>query len=866
MAPSATLAAPRPATDLAHSEQVYRRLVKDNPRNVEALFQLGLVLWRQGRHGAAIECLEQVATLEPGQHVVHHYLGLCHQALRQLDRALGHFARFAQHKPESGEAHNNLGITHAQLGQRDQAAACFEQALRAKPDFAEAHNNYGNVRGEQGRLADAAEHYQKALALKPNYAEAHHNLGVIFKRQGDLAQAIACFRAAIAHNPRYAEALLHLGEACTMAGRLNEAATAYRQLIAVKPDHPDAAGLLATVLGQQDRLDDAIACLHQSLLFRPDSPETYHTLGLTLARQQRLEEAAAAFRQALRHRPNYSEAHNSLGNTLLRRQQFDEACASYRQAIAARPEFAQAHCNLGVALLQQGRADEALASIAEARRLDPDYVEADYNLGTAYRRLDRLDEAVAAYLRVLARKPEHAEAHCGLGAARLQLGDPDAALACFDRALAIRPADADFHTNRALTLLLMEDYERGWEEYEWRLKQRSVPPRLVPQPTWDGTALPNGTILLYAEQGMGDTIQAVRYARLVKERVGTVLLECPAALRGLLAGCPGIDGVVDPDAAAPAVDVQLPLMSLPRIFATRPDTIPGHVPYVFTEAALRERWRRELRVHPAEVGPACRAGPGAAEVPPGRRDLLVGIVWQGNPKLPGDMYRSVKLAQFAPLAAVPGVQLYSLQKGTGAEQLAALAGQFTVTDLAGQIAPDFRDTAAAIENLDIVISVDTSVAHLSGALGRPVWVLLPYYPDWRWRRQGDESPWYPSARLFRQCRRGDWAEVFERVAAALAEKAQRPQVRKIMVEVEPAEWAALMALSDRPERLNAAWPGVETEQLREALAAQRRIEAEMDGLEEQGDQNGRAVALVQALVRARRQRSAALAVMRCDRY
>ncbi len=389
----------------------------------------------------------------------------------------------------------------------------------------------------------------------------------------------------------------------------------------------------------------------------------------------------------------------------------------------------------------------------------------------------------------------------------------------------------------------MENYERGWEEYEWRLKQRSVPPRLVPQPMWDGAALPNGTILLYAEQGMGDTIQAVRYARLVKERVGTVLLECPAALRGLLAGCPGIDGVVDPDAAVPAVDVQLPLMSLPRIFATRPDTIPGHVPYVFTEAALRERWPRELS----------SGGEG--------RTLRVGIVWQGNPKLPGDMYRSVKLAQFAPLAAVPGVELYSLQKGTGAEQLAALAGQFAVTDLAGQIAPDFRDTAAAIENLDLVISVDTSVAHLTGALGRPVWVLLPYYPDWRWRRQGEESPWYPSARLFRQRRRGDWAEVFERVAAALAEKAQRPRVRKIMVEVEPAEWAALMALGDRPERLNAAWPGVETEQLREALAAQGRIEAEMDGLEEQGALHGRAVELVQAFVRARRQRSAALAAI-----
>ena len=735
MSVATTNTAPRPATDLLHSEQVYRRLVRENPRHVEAWFQLGLVLLRQRRHAAAIECLEQTAALDPGQAVVDHYLGLCHQALGKLEEAIAHFTRFAERQPESAEVHNNLGICHAQLRQRERAAACFEQALRIKADFPDVHNNLGNVLGEDGRLAEAAEHYRRALALRPRYADAHHNLGVVLRRQGDAAGAIACFQQAAAINPRYVEALLHLAETCqqqsvvrgpssvvkdnqqpapdhgprsTDYGRLAE--EAYRQLLAVKPDHPDAAGLLAALLAQQGRLDEAVACLHQSLLFRPDAPETYHTLGLTLARQQKLEEAGAAFRQALRHRPEFPEAHNSLGNTLLRQQKLDEACDCYRRAIAARPGFAQAHCNLGIALLQQGRPDEALASIEHALKLDPDYVEAVYNLATAYRRVDRLDEAVAAYLRVIEKKPEHAEAHCGLGAARLQLGDPDAALACFDRALAVRPSDPDFHTNRGLTLLLLGDYERGWEDYEWRLKQRSVPPRLVPHPVWDGGALPQGTILLYAEQGMGDTIQAVRYARMVKERVGTVLLECPAPLRGLLATCPGIDGVVDPETAAPAADVQVPLMSLPRIFATRPGSIPAPVPYLFTDAAMREKWRTELGM----VGPACRAGPGLGEVPPGRRDLRVGIVWQGNPKLPGDMYRSVKLPRFAPLAAVPGVHLYSLQKGTGAEQLAALAGQFAVTDLASKIASDFRDTAAAIEQLDLVIAVDTSVAHLAG--------------------------------------------------------------------------------------------------------------------------------------------------------
>jgi tetratricopeptide (TPR) repeat protein len=781
------------ASDLAHSEQVYRRLIHDNPNHVEAWFQLGLVLLRQRRHAAAIECLEKAAALDPAQEVVHHYLGLCHQALRHLDRAVTHFTRFAQARPESAEVHNNLGITNAQLGRRDQAAACFEQALRVKPDFPEVHNNYGNVLGEQNRLDEAIIHYRKALELRPGYADAHHNLGVVFKRQGRMDDAIACFRQAVTLNPQYVEALLHLADAYRAAGRLDEAAAGYRQLLAVKPDHPDAGGLFAQVLAQQGRLDDAVACLHQSLLFRPDAPETYHTLGLTLARQQRLEEAAAAFRQALRHRPDYPEAHNSLGNTLLRQQRFEEACASYRQAIAARPDFAHAHCNLGIALLQEGRSEEALAAIEEARRLQPDYVEADYNLATALRRLDRLDEAVAMYARVLERRPDHAEAHCGLGAARLQLGEPAAALACFERAIALRPDDADFHTNRALTLLLIADFERGWDEYEWRLKQKRVQPRLVPQPVWDGTPLPGGTILLFAEQGMGDTIQFARYARLVKERVGTVLLECPAPLRGLLAGCPGIDGVVDPEAPAPVVDVQAALMSLPRIFGTRLDTIPAAVPYLFTEPALRDKWRQTLRESAAAPSPPPPLPPRGEG-----RTMRVGIVWQGNPKLPGDMYRSVKLAQFAALAAVPGVKLFSLQKGTGAEQLAALDGQFALTDLAGQIAADFRDTAAAIENLDLVIAVDTSVAHLAGALGRQVWVLLPFYPDWRWQREGEQSLWYPTMRLFRQRRRGDWTEVFTRVAEALADQTQRSRPAKITIELEPAELIEWVAQLEAP--------------------------------------------------------------------
>jgi hypothetical protein len=297
--------------------------------------------------------------------------------------------------------------------------------------------------------------------------------------------------------------------------------------------------------------------------------------------------------------------------------------------------------------------------------------------------------------------------------------------------------------------LVRGNWERGLEEYEWRLKQRSVKPRLAPQPVWDGTLMPGGTILLYAEQGMGDTIMIARYVRMVKARFSTVLLECPSALASMMADCPGVDGIVDPTGPAPAADVQLPLMSLLRVFGTRPDTIPANGPYLFSEPRLRERWRKAIDTNTA--------------VP----SFKIGIVWQGNTKHPGDAFRSVKLAQFAPLAAVPGVKLFSLQKGAGSEQIAGLNGQFEVVDLGGQFGPEFRDAAAAMEVLDLVIAVDTSLAHLAGALGLPVWVLMPFYPDWRWQLEGETSAWYPTARLFRQKTSGAWDDVFGQTTAAV---------------------------------------------------------------------------------------------------
>jgi tetratricopeptide (TPR) repeat protein len=604
---------------------------------------------------------------------------------------------------------------------------------------------------------------------------------------------------------------------------------------------------------------------------------------MMLARQERFEEATAAFRQAVRLRPDSPDFLNNLGNTLLRQQKSEEAVSCFLQAVQARPEYPLAHCNLGSALLEQGKVEEAITRYREALRLRPDYLDAHFNLGNAYRKSRRHGEALACYARVLELQPEHlgarlnagvthteegrldegvaifeeiqrrkpdfAEAYNCLGIARLQQRRSAEALAQFDQGVLRKPDDAEVHLNRALCLLLRGEYEAGWQEYEWRWKLKKATPRPHPQPTWDGSALPRGAIILWGEQGMGDILQFIRYAPLVKERVGTVLLDCPGPLRGLLANCPGVDVLVGGNAGYPAPDVQAPLLSLPRILGTTLATVPASVPYLFADAPQREPWRQRAAA---------------------TRGLKVGIVWQGNPLFVGDRFRSARLSQFGPLAGVPGVHLYSLQKGQGSEQLAEPSAPPGVTDWGALITGDYRDTAAAILNLDLVVSVDTSVAHLAGALGVPVWVLVPYSGDWRWLEDRTDSVWYPTARLFRQTRWGDWDEVFGRVARALHEQARLPALRRVPLRVDPAELverlaaggprsaAAEEALRDAG-LLERAGLARHTARLESAYLAVAGSEEEMLALAPAADLDAHAAGLVRRFADARRERDDALA-------
>jgi tetratricopeptide (TPR) repeat protein len=577
-------------------------------------------------------------------------------------------------------------------------------------------------------------------------------------------------------------------EAMTLAvayhqqGALQQAEQIYRQVLAADPNQADAIQLLGVIAAQVNRRDLAIDYFNQALRLRPAFPEAHFNLGVALLQQGSAEGAIASFRQAIDYKPDYAEAHHNLGVALRGQEKNAEALASLQTAVRLRPDFAQAHNDLGLALAGLGQQDAALAHFREAVRLSPNFTEAHNNLGVVFQDRGQLDEAAACYWEAIRLSPNFAEGHCNLAHVLLKRGEVDdalvryeealrlnprqakaencrgtllldrgevhEALASLDRAVAIEPDFPEAHLNRGVALLLLGRLQEGWPEYDWRIRCKEYPETLLPLPHWDGSDLTGKTIVLYGEQGLGDTLQFIRYAPLVKARGGTVVAACPPILLPVLARCPGIDRLVakGPEAAE-AGTVQALLLSLPGIFKTTLDTIPTDIPYLFADPARLESWRDKLAPIKA---------------------FKVGILWQGSPLHPRDRWRSVPLIEFAPLAQIPGVRLFNLQVDVGREQLAALDGRFDVTDLSEELAADpFAETAPAMKNLDLVVTIDTAVAHLAGGLGVPVWVALPFGNDWRWLQHREDSPWYPTMRHFRQRQRGHWQEVFQRMAEAL---------------------------------------------------------------------------------------------------
>jgi tetratricopeptide (TPR) repeat protein len=558
-----------------------------------------------------------------------------------------------------------------------------------------------------GRLAEAERLYQHVLATDPNNPDALHLLGVVAHQVGRNEIAAQLIARAVDRHPSNPYFLNNLGEAIRGLRRPAEALARYDKALAIKPDYAEAWSNRANVLQELGRFGEALASCDKALGLRPGYAEALSNRGNALHGLKRNEEALASFDKALAIKPEYADASYNRGNALQALKRYGEALASYDKALTIRPDDAQAWCNRGNALRELGRYDEALASCDKALTIRPDYAEALCNRGNALQELKRHDEALASYR----------------------------------QALTLDPANALAHWNESLCRLVKGEFERGWQKYEWRWKCEYFLPALrdFSQPLWLGKEdIAGKAILLHAEQGLGDTLLFARYTQLVARKGARVILEVQAPLKPLLAAISGAQQVLSRGEPLPAFDLHCPLMSLPLAFNTSLQTIPATVPYLPVEKDAVSAWRGKLA-----------AG----------NKRLVGLCWKGDQRYMKDRDRSMRLAQLRPLLACPGVQFVSLQKELNEEELALTA------EMENFIHPgaNFNDTAQMIGALDLVISVDTSWAHWAGAIGKPFWLLLPFVPYWIWLLERDDSPWYPTARLFRQTRAGDWQEVVQDV-------------------------------------------------------------------------------------------------------
>lgn len=564
-------------------------------------------------------------------------------------------------------------------------------------------------------------------------------------------------------SPRHLENLLREAVELQQNGALAEAETAYREILALRPRHFDALQLLGALTLQAKRYEEGVQFLTRALEIDGRQAAVHSNLAFALNALGRHEAALAAANRALALKSGFVDALNNRGVALAGAHRPDEALANFDRLLAAKPDFPEAWSNRSCALRDLGLAEEALASCDKALALRPNYAEAWSNRANALSDLNRPLEAKDSYERALAASSAFADAWNNLGLTFVDMNRHADALACYERALTLAPDSAETHWNRALCLLQMGDLAAGFAEYEWRWQRKRIAPsrRTFDAPLWLGDASLDGkTILLHAEQGLGDTLQFCRYAALVAKQGARVVLEVQPELTRLLTGLAGVAALVAAGEPLPPFDYHCPLLSLPLAMRTVADTIPADTPYLFADREASAQWKARIEA----------AAP--------RDALKVGLVWAGGhrPHVPelrkNDARRSLDIERFAPLIAVPGVQWFSLQKGDkAARQLSAMRERHeaarSIIDWTDAL-HDFADTAALVDNLDLVISVDTSTAHLAGAMNKPVWILNRLDTCWRWMLEREDTPWYPSARLFRQPTLGDWDSVIGNIKQALA--------------------------------------------------------------------------------------------------
>jgi tetratricopeptide (TPR) repeat protein len=700
----------------------YQELLGADRDDADLLQRLGVALAQFGRPDEAAGYLARSLELEPDRPAVAlnlaralHELGRQEDALRCCDRALAL-------DPGSAGGYRVRWAVLSKLGRREEALASIGQAVRLAPADAASTADLGVALDEAGRWQDALTCFERAVTLDPGLGSAHHNIGILTARLGEHERALRSFDRALALQPHLSALHSNRGSALRELGLLSEALQSYETALAIEPRNLNTLHNRAAVRTLLGKYSDALQD-YDALIARRDTPNAADFVGR--------------------------------GAALLELGRNEEALVALQQAIALAPGDADAHIQHGSALVHLGRHEEAVLSFDRALAIKPDLPKVLNNRGVALVALGRHKDALDSFVRSLAFNSSAAETHTNVGVVLKSLGRYEEARDSLGRALWHKPDDPAARFELAFLHLTLGDLKQGWPLYEARFKvpALAIASRQYDAPRWDGTAPLEGKVLLvHAEQGLGDTIQFCRYLPLLAARGARVVFEVMPSLKALLRSLPDAIEVYARGERLPTVDYHCPLLSLPLAFGTELPTIPQNVPYLSAQAQRVTRWSASLQ---------------------GLAGLRVGIAWQGNPgveKLIWARGRSFLLETLEPLAEMSSVSLVSLQKGAGAEQLRACTFRDRILDLGADFDPPpdaFLDTAAVMAGLDLVITSDTSVAHLAGALGRPVWVALGATPDWRWMLERSDSPWYPTMRLFRQSG-GGWDGLVADMARALA--------------------------------------------------------------------------------------------------
>lgn len=665
----------------------------------------------------------------------------------RLNEARGLYKKLLSLLPDNAALLTNLGTIALQKNHPEEAVKIIGRSLQIDPFQSDALSHLGHAFKELKRWDEALASYERSITVNPTDAIVWFNHGNTLINLNRHAEALASYERAIVLNPKSSDLWLQRGNTLTNLNRYAEALASYEHAIVLNPNDAIVWFSHGNILTRINHLDEALASYNCAIAIDPNCPAIWCNRGNTLQELKRPDEALTSYEHAVALNPVLPEVWLSLGNTLRDLKHFNQALTSYDRAIALDPNSAGAWFNHGNALCDLDREDEALASYDRAINITPSYAAAWCNRGNALRDLKRWNEALVSYDQAISLAPDCAGTWLSRANTFCDIKHWDEAFASYDHATTLNPHYADAWFMKSLAKLMIGEYAEGWQLYEWRWKVEPMIslPKIYPQPLWLGEqALVNKTLLIYPEQGFGDFLQFVRYAALAEKQAARVILAVHPAMMALASTLKGQFTLVEEGQPTPDCDYCCPMMSLPLAFKTRIETIPAQIPYLFSDKKKQATWQQRLGK---------------------KSQLRIGLVCSGSVRPKNDHFRSVALKQFEPLFALP-VELHSLQKELRPADSEFLASSGRIRDHQ-DVLDDFSDTAALIEEMDLVIAVDTSIAHLAGALGKQVWILLSDIAADRWLLDREDSPWYTTAILLRQPVLDDWDSVIDNVVNRL---------------------------------------------------------------------------------------------------